>query len=320
MNLNLLAANIKPLDLGAKPATSEAERDYFRHYKINFEESMEGVNHYFGHFHSGRFNIVTHYFENKTALETCFIVHGYYDHAGLYRHLIEYCLKRNFSVVIYDLPGHGLSTGEPASIASFSEYQSVLSDLLALFSAVAPAPWHTIGQSTGAAIVMDFLLSGNCLKNNTAVFDKTVLLAPLVRPVAWQQAKWKHVIASLFVKSIKRKFIVNSHDPIFLDFLKNRDPLQTRVLPMQWVSALKKWQRYFLSLPASNFFPLVVQGKEDTTVDWPYNLSVVKTKFPHAKVFYMNEARHQLVNESEAFRTTMFAAIDLYFDVYETED
>ena len=161
MNLDTLKANIKFLDPTASPAISDAERDYFRHYNINFEERYPHVSHHFGHFASDRFDTVAHFFNNEYAIETCFIVHGYYDHAGLYGHLIKYCLERNFSVVIFDLPGHGLSTGEPASISSFADYQTVLNEVVSVFSAVAPRPWHAIGQSTGAAILMDFLLSGN---------------------------------------------------------------------------------------------------------------------------------------------------------------
>ena len=221
MNIDALAANIKDLDPGRVPAISAAERDYFRHYKINFEEHYPNVDHHFGHLPCGRFDIVAHYYENKTAVETCFIVHGYYDHSGLYGHLIEYCLKRNFSVVIYDLPGHGLSTGEQASIANFSDYQAVLCDLLLFFKDKAPHPWHAIGQSTGGAILMDFLLS-----SGDDIFPKSVFLAPLVRPQSWALSKISHSLGKFFLKKIKRQFVVNSHDEEFLDFLENKYPWQ----------------------------------------------------------------------------------------------
>jgi lysophospholipase len=311
MNIDALAANIKNLDPTCLPATSDAEQDYFRHYQINFEEYYPDVIHHFGSIPCDKFDIVAHYYENKKAIETCFIIHGYYDHSGLYRHLIDYCLKRNFSVVIYDLPGHGLSTGERASIADFSDYQTVLCNLLLFFKDQAPHPWHAVGQSTGGAILMDFLLS-----SSEDIFFKSVLLAPLVRPQKWILSKVVHSVARFFIKQIKRDFSINSHDQSFLYFLENNDPLQSKILPLQWVHALKKWNSYFLKLNAASAKPLIIQGREDGTVDWPYNIPIIEKKFPSSKTFYLNSGRHQLVNESEAIRQTIFSAMDIYFDVF----
>ena len=310
MNFKKLAADIKPLDLTLKPAISAAEQDYFRFYGLDFEARYVGLKHYFGHFPCGRFDIVAHYFEPKDAVKTCFIVHGYFDHAGLYKHIIEYCLQRNFAVVIYDLPGHGLSTGEPASIHNFSDYQDVLQHVVLYFKDVAPRPWYAIGQSTGAAILMDFLLSGG-----ENVFTKTVLLAPLVRPKRWWLSKIAHSVVRYFVKNISRTFTANSHDHDFLEWVRNEDPLQSRFLPLQWVTALKQWLQYFYRLPAIDYTLLVIQGKQDDTVDWKYNLSAIQKKFNKARLFYINTGRHQLANESDEVRQLMYSAMDIYFDV-----
>ncbi|PAV73167.1 hypothetical protein WR25_26215 [Diploscapter pachys] len=77
---------------------------------------------------------------------------------GLYRHVIEWALGRGYAVIGCDLPGHGLSSGERASIDDFGIYQQVLE---ALFEQARlldlPRPWHLCGQSTGGAIVVDHL-------------------------------------------------------------------------------------------------------------------------------------------------------------------
>ena len=125
-----------------------------------------------------------------------------------------------------------------------------------------------------------------------------------------------HSVARLLLKRVPRHFAVSSHDLQFLDFLKNRDPLQARYLSLQWVSALKQWINHFMHLAPVQYVPLVIQGKQDETVDWQYNIPVVKNKFPAAKVLYLKEGRHQLVNESEEIREPMFAAMDVYFDVF----
>lgn len=308
MNLDALKARIKLLDISCPPATSEAERDYFRHYGINFEERRDDTTHYFGHLDCGRFDLVVHYFALPHAENTCFIVHGYFDHSGLFGHVIEYCLARNMAVVIFDLPGHGLSAGEPGAIASFQDYQFALRSVLTFFDGKTPAHWLAIGQSTGAAILMDFILSGGA-----SAFEKAVLLAPLYQPVGWRSGKVLHTLAYPWLRKLKRKFLPNSHDTEFLAFLEQRDPLQARYLSLEWVAALRQWIKHFDGLPASSCAPLIVQGKRDGTVDWQRNLPVIRKKFPNASVFFLQEGFHHLANESIDIRRKMFAAMDLYF-------
>lgn len=309
MNLQSLKANIKTLDPSIAPATSDAERDYFRHYNINFEEQLADIKHHFGHLDCGRFDLVVHYYEPVDVVATCFILHGYFDHAGLYGHVIEYCLRRHYAVVIFDLPGHGLSTGEPGSIASFQDYQFALRSVMAFFDGVASQPWYAIGQSTGGAILMDLVLS-----NSDAPFERMVLLAPLYRPTGWTSGRIMHAFAYPLVKKLRRSFQPNSHDDRFLDFVEHRDPLQCRYLSLTWVAALKQWIKHFDKLPATSFAPLIVQGKRDGTVDWQRNLPVIQGKFPNATLFFIQQGFHHLANESDEIRNTMFSAIDLYLD------
>lgn len=78
------------------------------------------------------------------------LMHGYYDHMGLYRHVVDWALGMGFSVLACDLPGHGLSEGERASIRDFAEYQAVFKGLLGQAAELdLAAPWHLCGQSTG---------------------------------------------------------------------------------------------------------------------------------------------------------------------------
>ncbi len=305
-DLERLQRQIRPLSLTEPVTASDAVADYFAYYRIDFERRLTGVDHYFGHFPSGRHEIVCHYFTVIAPQATCFLFHGYFDHSGLYVHLIEYCLRRNCNVVIYDLPGHGLSTGERASISSFGEYEAVLRDALALFQPHAPHPWHAIAQSTGGAILMDYLLL-----RSVPTFDKAVLLAPLVRAAEWRWIKTAHFIGRHFLQSVPRKFGINSSDPDFPEFLR-RDPLQAVTIPVRWVEAMLRWERRLTQLPPSDRTILLVQGELDTTVDWRYNVPIVRQKFPHAKYLPLKSAHHHLANEAPAIREKIFAALDLY--------
>ncbi|MCQ4348857.1 alpha/beta hydrolase [Pseudomonas stutzeri] len=239
------------------------------------------------------------------ARATVLLLHGYYDHMGLYRHVFDWALAMNFAVLSCDLPGHGLSEGAPASIGDFAEYQAVLA---ALFEAAAqlnlPQPWHLFGQSTGGAILLDYLLTGAPRPD----LGQTVLLAPLVRPRAWSWSKLSYHLLNPFVSQIGRRFTDNSGDPAFLDFVR-RDPLQAQVLPTAWVGALARWIPRIEAAPASRHSPLIVQGDADMTVDWQYNLGVLQDKFQGAEQLILPGARHHLVNEEQVQRDKLFALL-----------
>lgn len=252
-----------------------------------------------GSFEAGGFELVGQAWLPPQPVATLFVLHGYYDHMGLYRHVIEWALSKGFAVVSCDLPGHGLSSGERASISDFGLYQQTL---VALFGQARelelPRPWHLCGQSTGGAIAVDHVLHAG---EHSPVDGELILLAPLVRPRAWHWSKLSYRLLRHFVNGIQRQFSENSNDPAFLPFLQ-ADPLQPRRLPTAWVGALMNWVKRIEAAPPSMRRPLIVQGEADGTVDWRYNLKVLKAKFADPQILLLPEARHHLANELPATR------------------
>ncbi len=251
-----------------------------------------------------------HAWRPKQPRGTVLVCHGYFDHVGLYRHVIGHVLELGYAVLAYDLPGHGLSSGPEAVIEDFRVYRDVLEQCLELAANHFPHPWHVIAQSTGGAIIMDYLVSRGDGDDNP--FDKVILLAPLVRPFKWSTGRWLHSLISPFSDSIKRVFSINSSDPDFLDFLENKDPLQARRVSAVWVGALKKWLPGFEKASHIKFSPIVIQGDLDETVDWRHNLNVIRQKFHEPEIHMLPGARHQLANESEEFRKRIFTILDQY--------
>ncbi|ALM50986.1 alpha/beta hydrolase [Halomonas huangheensis] len=238
---------------------------------------------------------------------TAIIVHGYYDHMGLYRHLLELLLEENLQVVMWDLPGHGLSSGERADIKDFAEYGQCLRQLQQRLcdDGLAKGPWLGVGQSTGASILATDALS----HADDGHWCGLVLLAPLVRPWNWARSAWVHSIVGPFVSSVPRRFRPNSNDADFTTFLRERDPLQPLRLPTGWVTAMRRWMPQLMELPPSLLPTLILQGDEDLTVDGPWNLAVLEGKFPRATIHRHSEARHHLVNEIEPIRRELFEQI-----------
>jgi alpha-beta hydrolase superfamily lysophospholipase len=77
---------------------------------------------------------------------------------------------------------------------------------------------------------------------------------------------------------------------------------------------MRRWMPQLLAQPPSTLPVLMIQGEQDHTVDWPYNLDVLAKKFPRAEVYRHPLARHHLVNEAEPIREALFARLERFLD------
>ena len=289
-----LLASLRPL--AADMSLSPAARAYRRFYGFSDDLAARSC---LGSLQAGDYQIAVQAWWPQAPRATLVLVHGYYDHVGLYRHIIEWALGMGFAVLAFDLPGHGLSSGARASIGAFADYQTVLRTVLAEAAVLElPQPWHLCGQSTGGAILLDYLLPGEPLPQ----VGGTILFAPLVRPRAWGWSRLSYQVMKHFVQEIPRRFSVNSSDAAFIDFVQHHDPLQPRSLPTAWVGALSQWVPRIEAAPRSKRSPLIVQGGADMTVDWRHNLKVLRSKFAAPEIFMLETAGHHLANEAPALR------------------
>ena len=273
--------------------------DYRRFYDLDLGQRFLEVD-------AGGERLAVQLFEpEERARGAAVVVHGYYDHVGLYGHLIRYLLSRRLAVLAYDHQGHGLSTGARATVDSFDRYVDGLEAVLDAFSGELPEPRHALGQSMGGAVLMECLM-----RPGRTSFEQVALFAPLVRPKSWRLARLAYLAARPFVSRVARGAPQNTEDEDFIAFLK-RDPLQTWVLPVQWVGAMAAWMRRFERYPRNGRRVLVVQGGRDGTVDGPHNIGVLRRLF-EVELLEVPEARHHLVNETATVRDRMWRFLDLH--------
>jgi len=296
--------NDLPPFANAVPASppSSALRDFCRYYGIDFAARQPDVEHIAGTVRSGDYTLAVHLWRRAGASSNLLLLHGYFDHTGLFGKLIEYGLSRNCNVLIFDLPGHGLSSGEPATIDDFSDYSRAIVDVLATVR-LPDVPLWVMAQSTGCAALVDLA------RKQSWPFSAAVLLAPLVRPVGWLRVRVAHMLLQRFVDSVPRGFAQNSSDLEFLEFVQ-RDPLQSRRVSIRWVGALRRWLG---GLPEQDLGvgpALIIQGEADKTVAWRYNLKIINKLFPGSRVEYQPGAGHQLANESAAIRERYLAVVE----------
>jgi len=306
----------------ARFLATDAVQAYLDYYCINFSAELPSVYHQFGCFQAAGFALACHVWrpcepEDSARVEgtsnkatsnrgTVWLQHGYTDHVGLCQHAIRWLLQQGYCVVCFDLPGHGLSSGKQASIESFDQYREVLAASLKLAGGALPKPWHAVGQSTGCSVILSLLESATPAESN---FERVVLLAPLIRAKGWGRLRWGYYILRLFKQRLVRTFNPSSHDREFLEFLAFRDPLQARHMPVAWLGAMDNWVRDFDAFTEQPHELVIIQGSDDQTVDYRYNLNAIVSTFPHTQVHMIEAAGHQLINEVSHYREQCWSLI-----------
>lgn len=285
----------------AYPPDTEA---YFSHYGL---DCGPDIRHWFGSFPSGNYTLAAHIYQPAHYKAAVIGLHGYLNHSGQFKHLIQYLLAEGYAVAVFDFPGHGLSGGQSARIDDMAEYTRAVRDFMKIVRPRLHGPYHAVGFSMGAAVLTDLLLAGRA-----ETFDKIILAAPLIHWTAYSQSKNTYKIYVKFTNKIIRFHQKNSSDREYLVFNKTQDYLHAKYLSLHWVKALFDWNDKLRTLSSSDREILILQGDKDSTVDWPYNLGLLREKFPHAKIEMFHKARHELFNESPKYRPKVLESIKQY--------
>lgn len=294
-------------------ALTSLPQAYLRTYGLDFAAEFDGLRHGFGRVDAAGFSIAAHYWLPVDPRATLVIVHGYYDHVGVFDKAIRFALQQHFAVLTFDLPGHGLSSGEQAAIDSFDQYGDVLHRLLERSTPLLPKPWHALGQSTGASVILNYVWRYEQPVSAPAALEKIALFAPLILPRGWRVGRFMFYIVRLFMVRMHRGSSRSSHDPVFTRFVETEDALQSKYLSLKWVGAMAQWHQFFLQAPPLLRPILVVQGTGDMTVAWRYNLKQIRKKLLGVKIQMIDDAGHQLINESPRYRDQLLAAVRAWF-------
>ncbi|MBC8183854.1 alpha/beta hydrolase [candidate division KSB1 bacterium] len=304
IDIKQIQKDLNQIDLSAPPILTPSFKKYFQHYDIDFNNA----HHYFGTFNAGNKSLAAHIFLRENSQGTIFLLHGYNDHTGMLKNLIRFCLKQNFSIAVYDLPGLGLSSGERGAINNFGEYADIHKTFISLYKNYLPRPFHLIGHSTGCAITYEYLNN-----NQNSDFEKIIFLAPLVRHAYWGISKIGYFLVRPFTKTVPRVFRKNSSDQSYLEFVKN-DPLQNRRIPLKFPTALIKWDKRIKQYDQLERTIYIIQGTKDSVVDWKYNIKFLKKKIETVHLKLIENAKHQLVNENATIRAEVFEGIESFLE------
>ncbi|MCL7749340.1 alpha/beta hydrolase [Halalkalibacter alkaliphilus] len=274
------------------------ESNQIEQYKSYYDLQMKDCNHLYGYITFAGYDLFVQQFKPNYSVKTVLLIHGYLDHAASLNKAIRKLVENQYEVIVYDLPGHGLSSGERMSINSFHDYFNTAKALYDFFFLNGEAPL-LVAHSTGGAIAL------HLVKNKKADFSKMVLVAPLFRPYLWRTSTLGLFLTKPFLKKLKRVYSKNSSDEEYLAFTK-MDPLQEKVLPVSWLHALGDWLKGESFEIKDDISFLMIQGSLDRTVDVAFGEKQVKSMYPNSQIVRIYEGSHQLFNEEAVIRNQTF--------------
>src|SRR5690606_41815015 len=86
-----------------RPINPQA-RQYAAYYGIDFSDEVQQ---HLGRIRVDGFDVALQVWRSSAPRGTLFIMHGYYDHMGLYLHIIRWPLDQSLTVLPIDLLGPG---------------------------------------------------------------------------------------------------------------------------------------------------------------------------------------------------------------------
>lgn len=240
---------------------------------------------------------------------TVFVLHGYLDHMGQAAPAIRELVAADFSVVAFDLPGHGLSEGPRMGLDSISTYVAALDSVFRVAARLGlPRPWIALGHSTGGAVLLE------AARRPDFPLQAVILVAPLVRHAWWRLSGAFLPVAGLVTDSVdRRRKIVSTHDTAFQASIA-RDPLQGRVLPFSWERAVRRWEA---TLDTGRWAPvpwLWLQGGADRVVDGSHGEGWARSHLENIRIVEVPGAYHHLLEEAEPWRSRAWVPVRAFLD------
>ncbi len=280
---------------------------YLRHYRLGEEAEVRRL----GRISDSLGETAVFVFESPGADRPAVLyLHGYLDHSAMSRYPIGELLRRGYTVIAVDLPGHGLSSGERGAIDDFSRYAQVIEAVVGavrrgeIAGVAADAPLSAIGHSTGAAAIIEHG------ERYGSVFDSIVLVAPLVRLYAFPLARMGVRVASAIIDALPRRISGSSSNEHYVEFAREHDPLGIYEAPLDWAEAYLEWEKRRRELRPRSTPTLLLQAGRDSVVDAEYNTEFLRRFFSDLQVIEYPDARHSLFTEPEHLRDGIYDRID----------
>lgn len=190
------------------------------------------------------------------------LVHGFGEHSGRYGHVAESLVARDFSVVGWDLRGHGRSSGARGDIAGRGCLVDDLAAICARYRRKS-LPLFIFAHSLGGQIALQLL------ENDPAICRGAVIASPWLR-LAFDPSPWKLSLAWVAMRvwpgfaqrtSVRRERL--SRDFAHLSSFPDADLMHHRISARMYFAARAAGEQAFAAAGRLRTPLLLLHGDDD---------------------------------------------------------
>lgn len=238
----------------------------------------------------------------RDAKAVLLMVHGYAEHGGRYRRVVQQWARRGIAAGLIDLRGHGWSAGVRGHCERFTDFHDDVDDLLAILRERVPdLPLFGFGHSFGGLVITTHAIS------RPSIFRGLVLSSPFYG-LALQVPEAKKVAGKLASRLLPTLGVPSgltgadvTHDEAIARLYDN-DPLIFKNATARWFTETEAAQKDLLARAPQLRMPvLLVAAGADRVVSTPIARSVFERFGSADKTFDERPGLfHEILNEPDA--------------------
>lgn len=244
------------------------------------------------------------------------ISHGYAEHRGRYRYLLDALLAQGISVLSWDSRGHGESGGVRGLVGRFDTYLDDFAVILRFAREVLPTPLFAFGHSMGGLIMTRFF------QERSPPIDGLILSNPSLK-LRMQVPAWKLSLARLLARVLPAFNLPSDIPPELI----SRDPAEIKRYgedPLVFGHATARWAVEFMAAQnAALLRPadlaaipvLVLLGSADGIADAAISRDFFsRCTAAQCDIRTYDGFYHELINEGPAHREQVFVDVLAWLD------
>ena len=229
------------------------------------------------------------------------IIHGFGEHIGRYRHVMQSLNDSKFNVYGIDLRGHGKSGGLKGHAPNLISLINDIEEFLKIVRAEnLYLPLFLFGHSMGGNLVLNYVL-----RDNSKELSGFIVSAPWIK-LAFKLPWWKEQLGHLMARIAPKMRLPNGLNSMHLsknpEVAKqyNQDPLVNFKISGGLFSAINYGAAYLIKhqneIKLSGF---IFQGKLDAIIDYKSTMKLALGNPDNVKWKLWESVFHEAHNDSE---------------------